>query len=87
MTSRRKFLQATASGVGISVLPALFTKTAIAQTVGNMNPASWAPATDPTLLTNLWTSRFSNTVPWALDPTNAFVSKLLNADSRGNVGS
>lgn len=85
MTSRRKFLQATASGVGISVLPALFTKTAIAQTVGNMNPASWAPATDPTLLTNLWTSRFSNTVPWALDPTNAFISKLLNADSRGNV--
>lgn len=86
MTSRRKFLQTAASSVGISILPgALFTKTAVAQTVGNMDPASWASASDPTLLANMWANRFTAPVPWALDPTNAVLKTVLNVDRYGNV--
>jgi len=86
MFTRRKFIQTTLSGVGVSMLPqALFTKTALAQTMGNMNPASWAGATEPVLAAKVWGIRFTNTLPWALDPTNAVLAKALNVDAAGNV--
>ena len=85
MTSRRKFLQTTATGVGVSMLPILFTKTAIAQTVGNMDQTTWAGASDAAIATNAWNNRFTNNLPWLLDPTPAVIKDVLNADASGNV--
>ncbi len=83
--NRRSFIQSTIAGMGASMLPtALLTNSAFA-TTGNMNPASWAGATDPTLYQKVWDIRFSNTLPWALDPTNAVLAKALNVDAAGNV--
>jgi spore coat protein A len=85
MSSRRDFIRHSAAGVGISMFPgAMFSTSALAQTVGG-GPASWAGATDPALLAKVWDIRFSNTLPWALDPTNAVLVKALNADTNGNV--
>jgi spore coat protein A len=76
----------SALGAGALALPgALLSSSASAQTAGNMNPVSWAGATDPALLQKVWDNRFSNTLPWALDPTNAVLAKALNVDAAGNV--
>jgi spore coat protein A len=76
----------SAAGVGASLFPgAMLSTSALAQTAGNMSPASWAGATDPALLAKVWGIRFSNTLPWALDPTNTVLVKALNADVNGNV--
>lgn len=81
MTSRRNFIQFTVAGAGAAMFPATWwPRSAHSQTVGNMNPASWAGATDPTLLKKVWDIRFSNTLPWALDPTNAVLVKALNVN-------
>ena len=86
MKTRREFLGYSAAGVGASVFPgAMLATSAQAQTAGNMNPLAWAGATDPTLLGNVWGIRFSNTLPWALDPTNNVLATALNADAAGNV--
>jgi hypothetical protein len=50
-----------------------------------MTAASWAGASDPTLLQKVWAIRFSNTLPWALDPTNAVLATALNVNAAGNV--
>jgi spore coat protein A len=86
MKTRREFIRCSAAGVGASMFPAaLLSTSAQAQTAGNMSPSAWAGATDPTLLQNVWNIRFSNTLPWALDPTNAVLAKALNVDAAGNV--
>jgi spore coat protein A len=85
MKTRREFLGYSAAGVGASVFPgALLSTSAQALTVGNI-AASWAGATDPMLLDNVWGIRFSNTLPWALDPTNNVLATALNVDTSGNV--
>ena len=86
MKTRREFIRCSAAGVGASMFPgALISTAAQAETVGNMNAASWAGATDTVLLNKVWAIRFSNTLPWALDPTNAVLAKALNVDAAGNV--
>ncbi|MEQ1804479.1 MAG: multicopper oxidase domain-containing protein [Burkholderiaceae bacterium] len=86
MSTRRKFVQTTLAGIGVYMLPAaLLPKFAVATTQGNANPASWSGATDPELLQRVWDIRFSNTLPWALDPTNTVLAKALNVDSSGNI--
>ena len=85
MTTRRHFLEASA-GLGLSTLTqALLPSRAWAQTLGNMTTDAWAGASDPVLLAKTWDIRFSNTLPWALDPTNAVLLKALNADALGNI--
>jgi spore coat protein A len=86
MSNRREFICNSAMGAGALMLPgALLSTSASAQTAGNMSPASWAGASDPTLLQQVWGIRFSNTLPWALDPTNAVLATALNVDAAGNV--
>ena len=86
MKTRREFIRYSAAGVGASMFPAaLLSTTAQAETAGNMNVASWAGATPPALLAKVFAIRYSNTLPWALDPTNAVLAKALNADATGNV--
>jgi spore coat protein A len=57
----------------------------MAQTVGNPDVRSWAGATHPGLLSNVWGIRFSNPLPWALDPTNAVLAAALNVQPDGTV--
>jgi len=83
--SRRRILKSALATGSMTVLPtALISKSALA-TTGNMNPASWAGATDPALYQKVWDIRFTNTLPWALDPTNGVLAKALNVDASGNV--
>jgi spore coat protein A len=73
-------------GASALIVPGTLISTlASAQTGGTMTAASWAGASDPTLLQKVWAIRFSNTLPWALDPTNAVLATALNVNAAGNV--
>ncbi|MBI4985847.1 MAG: multicopper oxidase domain-containing protein [Rhodocyclales bacterium] len=83
MTTRRKFLQSAAAGIGYAGITFAVPKGALAATVGSVNEATWAIASDPVLLGKVWTARFTNTLPWALDPTNGVLVKALNVPASG----
>jgi spore coat protein A, manganese oxidase len=84
MTKRREFIR-NAATAGVSAwVGTLLPRVAAAQTVGG-GVLSWAGATHPGLLSKVWGIRFSNTLPWALDPTNAVLVTALNVDAAGNV--
>jgi spore coat protein A len=57
-------------------------RSAFALTQGS-GQANWASITDPALLGQVWSARFSNTLPWALDPTNTVLTKTLNMPASG----
>lgn len=82
MTNRRKFLQTAIAGMGYAGINWTMPGSALAATVG-AGQANWAIATDPVLLGRTWASRFSNTLPWALDPTNTVLAKALNLPASG----
>jgi spore coat protein A len=69
MIHRRRLLKSMAAGVALPTLVAALPKAALA-TIGNTDPAAWAGASDPNLWNAVWNNRFSNILPWALDPTN-----------------
>lgn len=71
--------------VGAGVVTALGLPTARSATLGTTSVKAWAGASDPALLKRVWDIRFSNSLPWALDPTNAVLAKALNVDASGNV--
>jgi spore coat protein A len=84
MVMRRNFLRSSAS-LGLTAWAGTFLpRSAIAQTAGG-GVASWSGVTDPGLLQKVWAIRFSNTLPWALDRTNAVLATALNVDAAGNV--
>ena len=86
MVSRRKFVKtAMATAIGAALPATIFPSTSFAATQGNLNSSSWVGASDQTLLANVWDIRFTNAVPWALDPTNSVLAKALNVDASGNV--
>ena len=74
--NRRRFISGTAAGLGVTLLPATLTPRLAMATEGNPNPDSWGAASDPDLWNTVWNHRFSNILPWALDPTNQV---LINA--------
>lgn len=83
MASRRRFVkQLVGAGLSVSV-PGL--RPAVAQTAGSRSVTTWAGASHAGLLKRVWDIRFTNVLPWALDPTNAVLVKALNADAAGNV--
>ena len=97
MVSRRKFVKSAIAGAGLTSISAFLPKTALAKTVGPVadpaflnafgnpsNPA-WAITTDPGLFGRVWGARFTNVLPWALDPTNTVLAKALNVDATGFV--
>jgi spore coat protein A len=83
MASRRKFISTVAAGLAASA-GFLSLRTAKAQTAGG-GTGSWAGATPPDLLAKVFAIRFTNPLPWALDPTNTVLAKVLNVDANGNV--
>lgn len=82
MTTRRNFVQQL---LGVGVATSFGMPVSRAATRGNGKVTSWAGASDPALLQRVWNIRFSNSLPWALDPTNAVLAKALNVDVSGNV--
>lgn len=82
MTTRRSFVR---SVLGFSVATSLGIPASRAATRGNGRVTGWAGASDPALLQRVWSIRFTNALPWALDPTNAVLAKALNVDASGNV--
>ena len=82
MTTRRNFVQQL---LGVGVATSIGMPMSRAATRGNGKVTSWAGASDPALLQRVWNIRFSNSLPWALDPTNAVLAKALNVDASGNV--
>ncbi len=82
MSTRRNFVQQM---LGAGVATALGVPAARSATLGNPSVKAWAGASDPTLLKRVWDIRFTNALPWALDPTNAVLAKALNVDASGNV--
>jgi spore coat protein A len=64
------------AGAGLTLLPEVFAPKLAFATQGNLSPGSWAAASDPALWNLVWNNRFSNILPWALDPTNQV---LINA--------
>jgi spore coat protein A len=93
MFSRRKFVQSALAGAGLTSISALFPKTALAQFVpgigktfgSDLASGTWASVTDPGLFGKVWGARFTNVLPWALDPTNTVLAKALNVDATGFV--
>jgi spore coat protein A len=84
MFSRRKFLQSALAGMGLTGVSAFLPKGALALTEGStLASGTWASVTDPILFGQVWASRFSNTLPWALDPTNTVLAKALNLPASG----
>lgn len=82
MITRRKFLQSAIAGMGYAAAGAYLPKDALAATVGGPQ-ATWAIATDGALHGQIWAARFTNTLPWALDPTNTVLAKALNLPASG----
>lgn len=82
MTTRRGFVQQL---LGVGVATSIGMPVSRAATGGNGKVTSWAGASDPALLQRVWNIRFTNSLPWALDPTNAVLAKALNVDVSGNV--
>jgi spore coat protein A len=72
MTKRRDFIRGAFSFGATAWAGSMVPSFASAQTKGG-GLASWAGATHPKLLGDAWAARFSNTLPWILDPSNAQV--------------
>ena len=80
--NRRKFLQSALAAIGYTGVSAILPRQVFALTQG-ASQSNWAIASDPSLLTRVWQARFSNTLPWALDPTNTVLAKALNLPASG----
>jgi spore coat protein A len=73
---RRRLMKTAMAGAGLTLLPEVFAPKLAFATQGNLSLGSWAAASDPALWSLVWNNRFSNILPWALDPTNQV---LINA--------
>jgi len=82
MISRRKFVQSALASVSLTSISAFLPKSVFALTEGGTQP-TWASVTDPTLFGRVWAQRFTNVLPWALDPTNTVLAKALNLPASG----
>jgi spore coat protein A len=82
MFSRRNFLQSAVASIGLTSVSALVPKTSVAATTGG-GIETWASVTDPALFGKVWANRFTNVLPWALDPTNTVLAKALNLPTSG----
>lgn len=80
--SRRKFLISALAGMGCVGISSLLPRSALALTEGG-GPETWAIASDPVLFSKVWAARFSNKLPWALDPTNSVLATVLNLPASG----
>jgi len=82
--SRRKFLNSTVAGLGFTSVSAFLPKGALAATTGtDLASGTWASVTDATLLGRVWAAKFTNVLPWALDPNNTVLAKALNLPASG----